>query len=90
MQKILSLLLSTTWGRSFIGWTSIASFVSMVGIGMAYLALLQDYKTCQNEKTKILVQFSAEKDVFWSKKEADLNALHARQDTMFQLIQKKK
>lgn len=75
MDKLLARLLDTPWGRSFIGWTCIGSFVAMAAVGWAYLKLLDDYKRAMESK-------GVELQKCWEDRMADMKALHARQDTI--------
>lgn len=75
MDRILSTLLSTPWGRSFIGWTSIASFLAMLAMGWAYLRLQDD---C-SEKDKAR---DAALERCWQERVLDMKAFHARQDSI--------
>lgn len=82
MDKILGMLLSTPWGRSFVGWTSISAWMLVVGIGWAYLSLLDDYKDSERRKAIELESASKKLEKCWDDRNADLKYFHARQDTL--------
>lgn len=90
MDKLLATLLNTSWGRSFIGWTTVASFVSMVSIGVAYLGLLADYQDCEKRFNTHVVESSKVEELRWRERIADLKAMHARQDSIFNAINNRK
>lgn len=91
MDKLLSTLLSTPWGRSFIGGTYIVWFMAMVGVGWAYLDLLDDYQGCELRLNEELKAQAVREEARWLDRIAELKALHARQDSiMINQTQKRK
>jgi len=89
MDKLLATLLNTSWGRSFIGWTSIASFVSMVGIGWAYLGLLEEYQDCERRFNQHVIDNAKKEEDRWQERIADLKQMHALQDSMMNSLTNK-
>lgn len=86
MDKLLATLLNTSWGRSFIGWTTIASFVSMVSVGWAYWDLLKDYQTCEKRFQDHVIQTAVKEEARWRERIAELRDMHARHDSIMNSI----
>lgn len=83
MDKLISALLSTPFGRSLIGWTCAAFFAIAAAVGAAYLSLLNDYKQDMKDGKDREVKV-------WEDRVRDLKELHARQDSIAEKIANKK
>lgn len=89
MDKILATLFQTSWGRSIIGWTCIASFAFTSAMGWAYLGLFSDYKALELRAEMEREAINKKLEECWKLRHQDLVGFHQRQDTL-ELINNKK
>lgn len=89
MDEILNKLLSSKWGRSYIGFPVIVLLCVIAGLGWAYYDLLKDYQEAEVRHKKDIQDYAAANERCWEERLADMRALHARQDSIIYKIRKK-